>query len=217
MTVGMEDSRAETLISLPLSGSMCRSANASRTAIATESCPRSSHSSGSCSPTSSSGAPRPPFPVPAQGRRLYRRARIIVSGRDGVATRKQRIKFHHDGMAVDTRNDPSTEKVGECVMALEVTCDEHGTCKVDAAQIFYQLSDLTCGAPTPQTAAELRRVSAVPTPPGLLAPRPILDRRHHRHRGRFTRWRSSLPFSLQWQCCPMRHIAQRNTAVLSLT
>ena len=57
------------------------------------------------------------------------------------------------GMTVDFRNDLSTVKVGECVMVAELTCDEQGTCEFDAAQGYQQLSDLTCGVPTPQPAA----------------------------------------------------------------
>jgi hypothetical protein len=57
------------------------------------------------------------------------------------------------GMTVDFRNDLSTVKVGECVMVAELTCDEQGTCEFDAAQVYQQLSNLTCGVPTPQPAA----------------------------------------------------------------
>eukprot|EP01043_Picozoa_sp_COSAG02_P010877 COSAG02_NODE_392_length_23227_cov_30.763620_21_plen_228_part_00 len=57
------------------------------------------------------------------------------------------------GMTADFRNDLSTAKVGECVMTAKITCDEQGTCEFDEFQLFEQLSDLTCGAPTPQPAA----------------------------------------------------------------
>jgi hypothetical protein len=58
------------------------------------------------------------------------------------------------GLTLDLRNDLSTVKVGECKLTVEFTCDKPGTCEFDAFQGFEQLTDLTCGAPTPQPAAK---------------------------------------------------------------